>query len=464
MSTSDDSALLREYAVQKSEDAFATLVSRHVRFVYSAALRQVGNPHLAEEVTQAVFIILAKKAAELSGRPVLAGWLFQTTRYAAMAQVRDAARRRHHEQEASMQNEIQSNASSPLWEQIAPRLDEALAHLGEKDRQAILLRYFEDRNLADVSKVLGGSEDSARMRVNRALDKLRKYFSRRGVVSSAALIAGAISAHSVHAAPIGLAGSITAPVVKGAATAASLPTLVKGTLKLMTWIKTKTMLAFGAGSLLVGATMLTLAEQQQQIRTQEQQVRAEERQIRSEEEQIRVQEQQPGLSPEQRQKLEDRLNTLRSQHDKLRAAQDDLRATQNVIRAKQNQLRESNPNPLGRPSLQISPFTAVRFDGDNVFVTYENAEYQLLAINTASTDDLVSFCKNEYKDRWQKRIAEDIVIVLNDMKHPVTADRAVSLELADPKSGEKKLIEHAPVTEGNRQKIMELRLKQKNVN
>src|SRR5271168_3579264 len=133
----DDLALLREYATRQSETAFETIVARRVDFVYSAALRQVRDPHLAEEVTQAVFIILAQKAGKISDKTILTGWLFRTTRFAALAQMRAEAKRRQREQEAQMQNELQSSATDEAWDQIAPLLDEALARLGEHDRQAV---------------------------------------------------------------------------------------------------------------------------------------------------------------------------------------------------------------------------------------------------------------------------------------------------------------------------------------
>ena len=176
MQAMDDMALLREYAAGNSEAAFETLVSRRVGFVYSAALRQVRDPHLAEEVTQAVFIILAQKAGRISGKTILAGWLFRTTRFAALAQMRADAKRRRREQEANMQTEIQPAAPDLFWEQMSPLLDEALATLGETDRQAVLLRFFENKSLAEVGNSLGTGEDTARKRVSRALEKLHRYF------------------------------------------------------------------------------------------------------------------------------------------------------------------------------------------------------------------------------------------------------------------------------------------------
>ena len=241
MQSMDDMALLQEYAARKSEAAFETLVLRHIGFVYSAAMRQVGDPHLAEEIAQTVFTILAQKAGKLSVQTILTGWLFRTTRFAALAQRRATANRHRHEQEVQMQTELEAATPDPLWEQMSPLLDEALDTLGEKDRQAVLLRFFESKSLADVGRSLGTGEDTARKRVSRALEKLHRYFSRRGLSSSTTLIAGAISAHSVQPVPAALAKAVAAiAVTKGAAAAGSTLTLIKASLKLMVWSKAKT--------------------------------------------------------------------------------------------------------------------------------------------------------------------------------------------------------------------------------
>jgi RNA polymerase sigma factor (sigma-70 family) len=249
----DDIELLAQYARDNSEAAFATLVTRHVNLVYSTALRNAGNPHAAGEITQAVFIILAGKARNLSPRTVLSGWLYQTARLTAANFLRAEIRRQNREQEAYMQSLL--NESEPnVWPQIAPLLDAAMAGLGEKDRNAVVLRFFENKSLGEVGRALGASEDAAKMRVNRALEKLRKFFSKRGIVFPAALIAGAVSANSVHAAPVGLAITVTATAAKGSAAAASTLTLVKGALKLMAWTKMKTAAVTGAVVLLTAGT------------------------------------------------------------------------------------------------------------------------------------------------------------------------------------------------------------------
>jgi RNA polymerase sigma factor (sigma-70 family) len=253
MQAMDDMALLREYATRNSEAAFETLVSRRVGFVYSAALRQVRDPHLAEEVTQAVFIILAQKAGRISGQTILTGWLFKTTRFAALAQMRAAGRRRRYEQEAQMQSELQQTAPDVFWEQMSPLLDEALAALGETDRQAVLLRFFENKSLAEVGNILGTGEDSARKRVGRSIEKLHRYFHRRGVSSTAAIIAGTISANSVQVAPLALAKSVTAvALAKGAAAGGPTLALIKGALKIMAWTKAKTVIVTSVGVVLTG--------------------------------------------------------------------------------------------------------------------------------------------------------------------------------------------------------------------
>jgi len=253
MRTLDDAGLVSAYATQRSEEAFATLVERHVSLVYSSALRQVRDPHLAEEITQTVFIILARKAGSLGRETVLAGWLCRTAHFAACNALKAAHRRQFREQEAHMNSPL--NEPEPdVWPQVAPLLDEAVAQLSEADRNAVVLRFYEQRPLEEVGRALGLSADAAQKRVSRALEKLRKFFLQRGVASTTTIIAGAITTHSVQAAPVALAKSVTAAaVVKGAAGSSTL-TLVKGALKIMAWTKTKTTVVAGVVLLLAAGT------------------------------------------------------------------------------------------------------------------------------------------------------------------------------------------------------------------
>jgi len=250
----DDMALLREFAGSNSEEAFAVLVSRHVNLVYSVALRQVRDPLMAEEITQAVFIILARKAKSLGPKTILPGWLCRTARYVSANALTMQRRRKRREQEAYMQS-ILNEPEPDAWRQIAPLLDDALARLGQKDHDALVLRFFENKSLGEVGLAIGTSEDTARMRVNRALEKLRTFFTKRGVDSTAATIAGTISANSVQAAPVALAKSVTAvAIAKGATASISTLTLIKGALKIMAWTKAKTAIVASACVLLVAGT------------------------------------------------------------------------------------------------------------------------------------------------------------------------------------------------------------------
>ncbi|MGZ5517827.1 MAG: RNA polymerase sigma factor, partial [Limisphaerales bacterium] len=238
-----------------SDAAFAVLVSRHVNLVYSAALRKTGNFAVAEEITQAVFVILAQKAAVISPKTILSGWLYQTARFSAASFLKSEARRVRREQEAFMQNELHATADDKVWEQLKPLLEDAMGNLGDKDRAAVVLRFFGGKSFAEVATACGVSENAAKKRVSHGLDKLHRYFSKRGVSSTAATIIAAISTNSVQAAPAGLAQSVTAvAAADGAAVTAPTLTLIKGALKLMAWTKAKTAIAVGLAAILAAGT------------------------------------------------------------------------------------------------------------------------------------------------------------------------------------------------------------------
>lgn len=249
----DDISLLREYIDHDSEGAFAALVTRHVNKVYSIALRHARNPHQAEEIAQAVFVILARQARHLGSRVILSGWLCRTAQLTAVTFVRSETRRTRREQEAYMQNP--SVETEPdVWPQIEPLLDVAMAGLSEADYHAVVLRFFDGKSMKDVGAALGASEDAAKMRVNRAVQKLRRFFARRGIVVPVALLIAAISANSVQSAPATVAKTATmAAMAKGTASTPTL-TLIKEVLNIMAWTKAKTAIVAGVVTLLVAGT------------------------------------------------------------------------------------------------------------------------------------------------------------------------------------------------------------------
>lgn len=206
----DDSALLRRYARERSEDAFTELVQRHAGLVYSAALRQLdGDGALAQEVSQSVFVDLARKADSLADRPVLASWLYTSTRFAALKARRSRQRRQAREQEAHVMHEIEAaGLSAADWDRVRPLLDEEICGLAEADRAAILLRYFEGLPFAAIGQRLGIAENAARMRAERALDKLRLGLAHKGITSTAAALGLALTTSAVAAPPAGLAAAV----------------------------------------------------------------------------------------------------------------------------------------------------------------------------------------------------------------------------------------------------------------
>jgi len=217
----DDNELLARYVNEGSQEAFTELVARHLNLVYSAAIRQVGSGPLAEDTAQLVFTNLARKARTLPRRVVLAGWLHRDTRFTALDLLRSESRRRAREQEALAMNTLGPDSHSD-WTQLRPLLDEALDRLPAADRDALLLRFFEQRSLREVGEALGFGEDAARKRVARGLEKLRRLLARRGVTTTASALSLAITANAVQMAPAGLAASIApASIVAGTTAAAA---------------------------------------------------------------------------------------------------------------------------------------------------------------------------------------------------------------------------------------------------
>jgi RNA polymerase sigma factor (sigma-70 family) len=205
----DDAELLRRYAEEGSADAFAELVQRNIDIVYAAALRRVGDRHRAEDVAQSVFIDLARKARRLCRHPSLVSWLYTSTRFAALKTIRAEQRRLAREQEVHIMHDILRDETAAEWERLRPILDEAMHDIGERDREIVLLRYFRGLPFVDVARLLVVSEGTARMRLDRALDKLNAQLVRRGITSTATALGTVLALQSGAAAPAGLAASAT---------------------------------------------------------------------------------------------------------------------------------------------------------------------------------------------------------------------------------------------------------------
>jgi RNA polymerase sigma factor (sigma-70 family) len=270
--------LLQRYAENRCEASFTELVKRYVDLVYSAALRQVGgDAHLAHDVTQSVFIDLARKAGSLSGRTVLAGWLYTSAHYAAAKVVRTEHRWRAREQEANSMREISNELEAePSWEELRPVIDEAMHELNPGERDAVLLRYFEKRQLGEVGAKLGVSEDAARKRVDRALEKLRGLLARRGVTSTSAALVVILGANTIAAAPVGTAASIAGAAIASAAVGTG------GTLTILKFMAMSKLKVGLVGAVVVAgvATPLVIQNQSQsKLRAENQQLRQQNTQL-----------------------------------------------------------------------------------------------------------------------------------------------------------------------------------------
>lgn len=248
-----DGELLRRYVEEKSEAAFTELVGRHIGVVYHAARRRLGgDAHAADDVAQRVFAQLARKAPGLTSHPSLTGWLYTATRFAAAQAVRTAQRRRAYEEKAQAMRELEETTAAEAAARFEPLLDEVMDLLPAADRHALLLHFFEGRSFVEVGTAMSVKPDAARMRVNRALERLRAGFARRGIASTAALLGSVLSAQAAATAPAALTRLVAHHALGEAAAAGNAGVLLR------LWREMRPGYLIGAGSMIVGLAGLGL--------------------------------------------------------------------------------------------------------------------------------------------------------------------------------------------------------------
>jgi RNA polymerase sigma factor (sigma-70 family) len=402
-----DLELLRRFARDKSQDAFTTLVNRHVNLVYSAALRQVRSPQLAEEVSQSVSADLAKLAAtpasplsgsDASSQKTLTPWLYAVTRRTAIDAIRKESRRQLREQIAVEMNAM--NATADDWTQIEPLLDDAMAALDETDRSAILLRFFENKSLREVGEALGTNDDAAQKRVSRALDRLREFFSKRNVTIGASGLAVVISANAVQAAPVGLAATTSVAAVL-AGTAVQTSTVITATKVIAMTTLQKTAitaaLAFVAGVGIYEAHQASTLREQNRILQQQQAPLADQlRQLQSECEDAT-----------------NRLASLLAENEQLKSNPNQtellrLRGEVGVLRSQIEELKHAQTKPKNSPTQASNPAPPTALPADypttadgatkGIFDTWARGDWNSFSTNfTESGVPLDSYLTEEMK-------------------------------------------------------------------
>jgi RNA polymerase sigma factor (sigma-70 family) len=395
-----DLDLLREYSAQRSEKAFANVVARHVDLVFSTALRNVRSAQLAEEITQSVFIDLAKNAGRFKADTVLAAWLYQVTRRTALNVSRSESRRQAREQIAVELADM--NATSSDWTQIEPCLDDAMEALDEPDRAAILLRYFENKSLREVGSALGIGDDAAQKRVSRAVERLRELFSKQNVTVGTSGLAVLISANAVQAAPVGSIAAISSAISLIGATAQTSTALIATKAIAMTTIqKTLVTVAITAA---VGTSLYQAYETsrlREELRTSQRQAAAKIRQIETERDEASSQLAAQMAEADRSQEERSELFRLRGEVGRLRAKE---QASANIPQRKTKQadvVAEPVINNLPKASWQdagfATPLAALQTRGYSIL----NSDREKFRQSIFISDD----ARKILMDMFEKKVA-----------------------------------------------------------
>lgn len=266
MAELDDRELLIAYARNASEDAFTQIVRRHLDLVYSVALRSLGDSERAKDATQAVFLILARKAKTMPPHTLLSGWLYRTTRYVSLAAARADYRRKLRENTMADLLEPAPHDTQATWKQLSPHLDKSLEQLSDSDRNALLLRFFQGKSIREIGETLGIGEEAAKKRVARALERLRQRLAAVGITNSN-LLGAALTAYAVQPAPTALA-SLACTAGLGSAAAPAATVLMEGTLQMIALTKAKTAALCAAVVLLTAGTATVTVQNAELAETQ----------------------------------------------------------------------------------------------------------------------------------------------------------------------------------------------------
>jgi RNA polymerase sigma factor (sigma-70 family) len=250
----NDQELLDAFRTQGSPEAFAELVRRYSDLVYSVALRALGDPHTAEDATQATFVVLWRKGRGLKPGVPPAGWLFKTARTTALYLRRSGRSRIRREQEKAAMVPS-TNDDESLWESLRPHLDTALESLPAAERETVLLRYLHGRSHAEIAEGLRCPEATVRTRLTAGLQRLRKRLQLQGIAIPTATVLGVLlSQRATEAAPAALSAAIQASVTASPAAALEIHALAEGVLKTLFWAKVKVAAAFFSIAALVGVS------------------------------------------------------------------------------------------------------------------------------------------------------------------------------------------------------------------
>ncbi len=348
MREKSDVQLLCEYAAHGNEAAFREIVVRHTDMVYSSALRQATSPDLARDVAQSVFTDLARKAQPLAKsmdeNASILGWLFRSTRFAALNQLRDDRRRQARERQV-MEHFDPAPETAPEWDRVRPVLDEAMADLNDEDREAVLLRFFKNRDFRAIGQSLGVSDDAAQKRVSRALDRLRTHLASRGVTTTAVALSTALTVNAVQAAPVGLAVTISTGALAGTSIATTATATTVKTIAMTTLQKT----IIGATLAAAVGTGVYEARQASTLRTQVQTLRQQQVPLTEEVGQLRG-ERDEALS---------KLAAMRQDNERLRQQTTEVLK----LRAEVSRLREET-----RKLAQTKAINSAEAAGNNPFI------------------------------------------------------------------------------------------------